>query len=241
MADKYINAAGLSAIWARVKAYVDGKLNERATLEVEAYDDDVSSSVRSSMYQGDGWVNSHMATTHNDTGDTTNAQLLIEMGGLNSSSGLDLTWDISTQDEIMLNMYTDTGSFGIAIPTSDSVWRRYPDINASNGWYWREHSDGTFEAWYKQEKYSITITNQSGNLYRSNLITTTLPTSLTNGRTANIIGASVICGHNNYPAFTCVGSLGTNAVNWYALSGSSRTASPNYTLMVSVFGRFEST
>ena len=116
-----------------------------------------------------------------------------------------------------------------------------PEIQQQGNWYYREYPNGTFEAWMKIDGFTIAINNQSGNLYRSALQTTALPTNLTQGRTANIIDANVQCGHDNYPAFTCLGrTITNNSINWYALSGGNRSSSPNYLLMISVFGKFSS-
>ena len=115
-----------------------------------------------------------------------------------------------------------------------------PEIVTSGNWSWREYPNGTFEAWYKVPAFTCAINNASGSLYRSALQTLTLPAGLTNGRTADIIDATVNCGHDSYPAWTCLGkTITNNSITWYALSGGSR-GQTNYLLMASVFGKFSS-
>lgn len=119
---------------------------------------------------------------------------------------------------------------------------RTPDVQTQGNWRYKVYADGTFEAWYKATGQSITITAQSGNLYRSDAQTITLPTAMTSGKTCNIQHVSVNAAHNNYPAWGMLASIQTptaNTFKYYAMSGGSRTASPNYTVTAYVFGTLE--
>lgn len=109
-------------------------------------------------------------------------------------------------------------------------------VQTSGDWLYRINPDGTFEAWYFKEKVSLTINNASGNLYRSNLITLTLPAELTGAGATAIKHVSVNAAHNNYPCWGMLASLTATGVNYYAMSGGSRSASPNYIVTAHVFG-----
>lgn len=106
----------------------------------------------------------------------------------------------------------------------------------SGDWLYRVNPDNTFEAYYSREKVSITITNASGNLYRSNLTTLTLPAAITGAGAVRILHASVNAAHNNYPAWGMLASLTATGINYYAMSGGSRSTSPNYLVTAHVFG-----
>lgn len=115
-------------------------------------------------------------------------------------------------------------------------------IQTQGNWRYKVYADGTFEAWYKATGQSLTITAQSGNLYRSDAQTITLPTNMTSGKTCNILHVSVNASHNNYPAWGMLASIQTptaNTFKYYAMSGGSRTASPNYLVTAYVFGTLE--
>lgn len=138
-------------------------------------------------------------------------------------------------------------SLGSPTDASDATNKKYvdartPDVQTQGNWRYKVYADGTFEAWYKATGQSITITAQSGNLYRSDAQTITLPTAMTSGKTCNIQHVSVNAAHNNYPAWGMLASIQTptaNTFKYYAMSGGSRTASPNYTVTAYVFGTLE--
>ena len=109
-------------------------------------------------------------------------------------------------------------------------------VRTSGDWLYRINPDGTFEAWYFKEKVSLTINNASGNLYRSNLVTLTLPAALTGAGATAIKHASVNAAHNNYPCWGMLASLTATGINYYAMSGGSRSTSPNYLVTAHVFG-----
>ena len=130
---------------------------------------------------------------------------------------------------------------------SNPVWSKtvtplFTVSQTQGNWRYKVYADGTFEAWYTATKVNITITAQSGNLYRSDLVTITLPSDMTSGKTCNILHVSVNAAHNNYPAWGMLASIQTptaNTFKYYAMSGGSRTASPNYTVTAYVFGTLE--
>ena len=108
-------------------------------------------------------------------------------------------------------------------------------IQTSGDWRYRVNGDG-FEAWYSKEKVNLTINTASGNLYRSNLLTLTLPDEITGAGTVKILHASVNAAHNNYPSWGMLASLSATGVNYYAMSGGTRSASPNYVVTAHIFG-----
>lgn len=113
---------------------------------------------------------------------------------------------------------------------------REPSIEVQGDWHYRIYNDGSFEAWYGKDKVSITVTNSSGSLYRSNLMNLVLPTNLTNQGTTEIVSYSIGAGHNNYPVWATVASKTATQINYYVLSGGSRNTSPNYMLNAYVYG-----
>ena len=111
-----------------------------------------------------------------------------------------------------------------------------PALQTQGNWKYKVYDDGMFEAWYFQTGYNITINNQSGNLYRSPLTLLAYPTDMVGEKTVNLQYADVGCAHNNYPSFGMFASEVSNGINFYAMSGGSRGASPNYTLTAFVVG-----
>ena len=111
-----------------------------------------------------------------------------------------------------------------------------PQMQTQGNWQYKVWNDGTFEAWYSAKGQSLTITAQSGNLYRSELQTLTLPTNLTSGKTVAIKHAQPNVAHNNYPVFGMLASLQTNTFKYYAMSGGSRSNSPNHIVTAYVQG-----
>lgn len=112
-------------------------------------------------------------------------------------------------------------------------------VQTQGNWMYKVYSDGTFDAWYKATGQSLTITATSGNLYRSELQTLILPTDLTDGKTVTIQTATPGVSHNNYPVWGILASIQGTEVRYYALSGGSRTASPNYIVTAHVFGTIQ--
>ena len=110
------------------------------------------------------------------------------------------------------------------------------ELKTQGNWQYIVHPTGYFEAWYSATGQSLTITAQSGNLYRSELQTLTLPTNLTSGKTVAIKHAQPNVAHNNYPVFGMLASIQTNAFKYYAMSGGSRSQSPNYIVTAYVYG-----
>lgn len=109
-----------------------------------------------------------------------------------------------------------------------------PTTGAADNWQYRIYADGTFEAWYKATGQNLTINNASGNLYRSNLTTLTLPAAI---NAVSVQHVSVNVAHNNYPCWGMLASLGASSFNYYAMSGGSRSASPNYLITAYAFGK----
>ena len=103
-------------------------------------------------------------------------------------------------------------------------------------WRYKINPDNTFEAYYSKTGVTLTITDTSGNFYRSAAQTLTLPTGITGSYDATPLHASVNASHNNYPCFGALASVATNQIKYYALSGGSRTGSPNYIVTAHVFG-----
>lgn len=106
-------------------------------------------------------------------------------------------------------------------------------------WRYRINSDGTFEAWFGATKQTVTITDTSGNVYRSERMTLTLPTGLTSQGATSILSFNVGAGHNNYPTWTAVASKTETQLNYYVLSGGSRSQNSNYTIAAYVFGTID--
>ena len=111
-----------------------------------------------------------------------------------------------------------------------------PQMQTQGNWQYKVYDDGTFEAWYSATGQTLVITAQSGNLYRSELQTLTLPTNMTAGKTVTIKHAQPNVAHNNYPVFGMLASIQTNAFKYYAMSGGSRSTSPNYIVTAYVQG-----
>ena len=114
-----------------------------------------------------------------------------------------------------------------------------PTIQTQGNWKYRVYNDGTFDAWYTATKQSLTITDTSGSLYRSGLQTLALPANLTDGKTVSLLHVDVNAAHNNYPCWGMLASLTTNGFSYYAMSGGSRSNSPNYLITAHVFGTIE--
>lgn len=106
----------------------------------------------------------------------------------------------------------------------------FPVIQSSGYWRYRIYSDNTFEAWYKRESLTLDIKYASGNFYRSDPFTFTLPDALTNATVENV-QAQIF--HANFPVFGAVSSL--NPPKAQALSGANRGAVA-LTAVVYVFG-----
>ena len=111
-----------------------------------------------------------------------------------------------------------------------------PPLSTQGNWTYRLYDHGYFEAWYKQTGYTATINNASGSLYRSPLLTLTLPSAITSLGSVDIMHTDINCAHNNYPAWGMLGSLSGANINFYAMSGGSRGASPNYVLTAYAVG-----
>lgn len=117
------------------------------------------------------------------------------------------------------------------------VDNRTPDLKTSGNWSYKVYADGSFDAWYTATGQSYAIIATSGNLYRSELQTLTLPTALTNlGTNITIKDVTVNVSHNNFPTFGMLASISSPSFKYYAMSGGSRPNSPNYTVTAHVFG-----
>ena len=101
-------------------------------------------------------------------------------------------------------------------------------IEYDDNWRYIIYPDMHFEAWYRQSGFDTTITSQSGNLYRSDRLSLTLPPAIADGHVIEIT--------HDYPTWGMLASIQNDTVYFYAVSGSSRNASPNYTLTAYVFG-----
>lgn len=113
---------------------------------------------------------------------------------------------------------------------------REPFIEIQGNWRYRVYNDGSFEAWYGATGQTYTITSQSGNTYRSEIQTFTLPTNLTNQGSMTIVSFNVAVGHNSFPVWTTVASKTDTQIKYYVLSGANRGTNANYTNSVYVFG-----
>lgn len=109
-------------------------------------------------------------------------------------------------------------------------------LQSQGNWRYRVHPDGTFEAWYLATKQTVTITNTSGSVYRSELTSLTVPTGISDLGNVEIRSFNIGCGHNNYPVWTAVASLSGGTVRYYALSGGSRSQNSNYTITAYIMG-----
>lgn len=118
----------------------------------------------------------------------------------------------------------------------DYGWQTQGAFVTNGDWRYKINSDNTFEAYYSKSGVSLTIQDTSGNFYRSALQTLTLPAGITSAYDATPLHASVNTSHNNYPCFGTLASVATNQVKYYALSGGSGGASPNYIVTAHVFG-----
>ena len=118
----------------------------------------------------------------------------------------------------------------------DYGWQTHGAWTKDGDWWYKINPDNTFEAFYSKTKVTLTIQDTSGNFYRSALQTLTLPTGIKDRYDATPLHASVNASHNNYPCFGTLASVETNQIKYYALSGGSRSASPNYTVTAHVFG-----
>lgn len=112
-----------------------------------------------------------------------------------------------------------------------------PETHVQDNWRYKIYSDGSFEAWYSQERVQVgAIDEQSGNLYRSALKSLALPSEIYDNYTASIIHAHVNCSQNNYPVWGVLASLYETGINYYAVSGASRTEGSKYLLTAYVYG-----
>ena len=127
----------------------------------------------------------------------------------------------------------------IKLYDSDYIDALEAPVQTQGNWMYKTYADGTFDAWYKATGQSLTITATSGNLYRSELQTLILPTNLTNGKTVTIQTATPSASHNNYPVWAILANVQNTEVRYYALSGGSRTTSPNYIVTAHVFGTIQ--
>lgn len=111
----------------------------------------------------------------------------------------------------------------------------------SNGWHYILHGDGHFDAWYTKNHTTITINNASGNVYRSALIDLTLPDEIVYLCHAHEVDdpiwhVDINTAHNNYPCWGMLASVSDVTVHYYAMSGGSRSSSPNYLVTAHVIG-----
>lgn len=113
---------------------------------------------------------------------------------------------------------------------------REPAIEVQGDWHYRIYNDNSFEAWYGASGVTFVINSQSGNLYKSDLQTLTLPTNLTNQGATEIISFDVGVGHNNYPVFSTIANMSNTEIKYYVMSGSTRNSSPNYKVSAYVYG-----
>lgn len=118
----------------------------------------------------------------------------------------------------------------------DWIKKIYPAIQTEGFWRYRIYKDGTFECWFKATGQTITVTNASGTLYRSNLTSLALPQALYQNYNCNILHAEINYSHNNYPTWGLLASIYETGINYYVMSGGSRTASPNYIMTAYMFG-----
>lgn len=112
-----------------------------------------------------------------------------------------------------------------------------PETHVQGNWVYKIYSGGYFEAWYSQERVQVgAIDEQSGTLYRSALKSLALPSEIYDNYTATIIHAHVNCSQNNYPAWGVLASLYETGINYYVLSGASRTEASRYLLTAYAYG-----
>ena len=113
-----------------------------------------------------------------------------------------------------------------------------PIKGSVGNWNYRVYPDeGTIETFYGATGQTVAITAASGSLYRSERLTLTLPATLQAYGTIEIKDAIVSVGHNNYPCWGVLASIAGASVNYYAMSGGSRTENRNYTITAKIFGR----
>lgn len=166
-------------------------------------------------------------------------------------------YDIGSTGDIDLSGYATTAAMNTALAGKQDTLVSGTNIKTVNGksllgagditlananmqtegdWRYKINPDNTFEAYYYKSGVTLTITDQSGNFFRSALQTLALPAGIANNYAATPLHASVNAAHNNYPCFGTLASMATNQVKYYAMSGSSRGQSPNYIVTAHVFG-----
>ena len=108
------------------------------------------------------------------------------------------------------------------------VWEASTGWRAYNNWMYRI-TGNFFEGIYTATNQTIGITNSSGNFYRSDAQTLTVPESIRNNKTLTVKHFSGNCGHSGYPNTVALETIVENGVTWFAVSGSSRNStSGNY-------------
>lgn len=105
-----------------------------------------------------------------------------------------------------------------------------PSVRTDGYWQYKIYGDNTFEAWYNRTGMPFNIQYASGNFYRSDPVTFTLPTDLQSGTVLNV-QAQIF--HANFPVFGAVSSL--TPVKVQALSGANR-GSQSCNVVIYVFG-----
>ena len=111
-----------------------------------------------------------------------------------------------------------------------------PAVQTDGSWRYRVYGDGTFEAWYSATAQTLTINNASGNVYRSGLQSLTLPAGLTSLGTVTLLHASVTAAHGNYPTWAALAGFGDGRVDYYAMSGGSRSTTGTHLVTCHVCG-----
>ncbi len=171
-------------------------------------------------------IENNVATNANSISDLDTRVQALEDGGECYDYLLDGSYE---GGRLNLSLTDGTTPQSLSIPIDSG-------FTTQGDWRYKINPDNTFEAFYYKSGVSLTIQDNSGNFYRSALQTLNLPTGITSAYDATPLHASVNTSHNNYPCLGTLASVTTNQLKYYALSGSSRGASPNYIVTAHVFG-----
>ena len=249
--EKFLDKMGLTHAWNKLKTYFQDKLVSGTNIK--------TINNESLLGSGDITIQSGGSSVFIATYGTTTYQEVVD--AINASKAIFIMIDVNGQQTLVqatsysvfsncvqFGMYSVNGEWGVICIYSDNTWDydwqftslatvdQLPTIEVQGDWHYRIYNDGSFEAWYGKDKVSITVTNSSGSLYRSNLLNLVLPTNLTNQGTTEIVAYTIGAGHNNYPVWATVASKTATQINYYVLSGGSRNASPNYIVNAYVYG-----
>ncbi|MBQ7263677.1 MAG: DUF2793 domain-containing protein [Synergistaceae bacterium] len=124
------------------------------------------------------------------------------------------------------------GQFGLAVEMTDGMRKAFnkglgsagvQTQTGENAWKYRENADGSVDVFYAWMNTRVGITDASGNMYRSGVVSLTFPPvvkTVVAGKAC--ISATVSLGKDSYAVSASVVSVSDTAINFMALSGGSR-------------------